>query len=74
MTDDDGSYAVFVAQDTDSQAIVVAHQGTDPEKFLSLLNDAEFGQVAMNSTLFPSAASTCPDISICRAIADVLVS
>lgn len=46
----------FIAQDPDSQTIVVAHQGTDPENLLSDLNDAEFAQVAMNSTRFPSAA------------------
>lgn len=48
---------VFVAQDPDSQTVVVAHEGTDPENLLSVTNDAEFKQVAMNSTLFPSAAS-----------------
>lgn len=48
----------FVATDPDSQTVVVAHQGTDPEKLLSIANDAEFKQVVMNSTLFPSAAST----------------
>lgn len=52
----DSTRAVFVAQDPDSQSIVVAHQGTDPEKFLSVLNDAKFAQVAMNTTLFTSAA------------------
>jgi hypothetical protein len=47
---------VFVAQDPDSQSIVVAHQGTDPEKILSIANDAKFIQVDMNSTIFPKAA------------------
>ncbi|KAJ3532827.1 hypothetical protein NM688_g7367 [Phlebia brevispora] len=47
----------FVASDPDSQSIVVAHQGTDPSNILSIANDIEFKQVAMNSTLFPSAAS-----------------
>ncbi|PSR74465.1 hypothetical protein PHLCEN_2v9812 [Hermanssonia centrifuga] len=46
----------FIAQDPDSQSIIVAHQGTDPEEILSVANDVEFKQVAMNSTLFPSAA------------------
>ncbi|GJE84676.1 lipase family protein [Phanerochaete sordida] len=46
----------FVAQDPDSQTIVVAHQGTDPTNLLSDLNDVEVAQVAMNSTRFPSAA------------------
>ncbi|KAI0339625.1 alpha/beta-hydrolase [Trametopsis cervina] len=47
----------FVAQDPDTQSIVVAHQGTDPDKLLSIANDVKFGQVAMNSTLFPSPAN-----------------
>jgi hypothetical protein len=50
-------YEVFIAQDPDSQSVVVAHQGTDPEELLSDANDVEIAQVAMNSTLFPSAAS-----------------
>lgn len=47
--------AVFVASDPDSQTIVVAHQGTDPKKVLSIANDIEFAQVAANTTLFPQA-------------------
>lgn len=48
----------FVATDPTTQSVVVAHQGTDPEKLLSIANDADIKQVAMNSTLFPSAAGT----------------
>ncbi|KAI0941021.1 hypothetical protein AcV7_003241 [Taiwanofungus camphoratus] len=47
----------FVAKDPQSQSIVVAHEGTDPTNLLSDLNDAEFAQVAINSTLFPQASS-----------------
>ena len=51
------SRAVYVATDPQTQSVVVAHEGTDPDKLLSIANDAEFAQVAMNATLFPSAAS-----------------
>ncbi|KIP12805.1 hypothetical protein PHLGIDRAFT_61329 [Phlebiopsis gigantea 11061_1 CR5-6] len=46
----------YVATDPQTQSVVVAHEGTDPDKLLSIANDAEFAQVAMNATLFPSAA------------------
>lgn len=47
----------FIGQHPDSQSVIVAHEGTDPEKILSIANDAKFAQVDMNSTLFPKAAS-----------------
>ncbi|KAM5540298.1 hypothetical protein V8D89_006117 [Ganoderma adspersum] len=54
---DDGAVpSFFVAQDVDKKTIVVAHQGTDPHKVLSIANDVEFTQVAANKTLFPQAA------------------
>lgn len=46
----------FVASDPQSQSIIVSHEGTDPTKFLSLLNDAKIAQVAMDSKRFPKAA------------------
>ncbi|CDO69232.1 hypothetical protein BN946_scf185042.g134 [Trametes cinnabarina] len=48
----------FIASDPDTQTIVVAHQGTDPHKILSIANDIEFGQVAANKTLFPQTNSS----------------
>jgi len=46
----------YVATDPSIQAIVVAHQGTDPQKLLSIANDVEIEHVAMNATLFPKSA------------------
>ncbi|KAG6862981.1 hypothetical protein C0993_000654 [Termitomyces sp. T159_Od127] len=43
----------FVAHDPSTQSIVVAHQGTDPKEFLSVLNDAEFPLVSLNASRFP---------------------
>nr|VWO96219.1 Acetylornithine/succinyldiaminopimelate aminotransferase (ACOAT) (DapATase) (Succinyldiaminopimelate transferase) (EC (EC [Ganoderma boninense] len=55
---DDGEIpSFFIAQDPDQQTIVVAHQGTDPHKVLSIANDVEFKQVDANTTLFPQAGS-----------------
>ena len=48
---------VFVAEDVDQKTVVVAHQGTDPKKVLSIANDVEFKQVSANKTLFPQAAN-----------------
>ncbi|KAH8091742.1 alpha/beta-hydrolase [Cristinia sonorae] len=54
---DDGEIPGFyVASDPTLQAIVVAHQGTDPTKLLSIANDAEIKHVTMNPQLFPTAA------------------
>ncbi len=47
---------VFIAEDPDKKTVVVAHQGTDPHKVLSIANDVQFTQVAANKTLFPQAA------------------
>jgi len=55
--DGDATPRFFIASDPQSQSVVVAHQGTDPTEFLSLLNDAEVAQVAMDSARFPQAAS-----------------
>ncbi|EIW63608.1 alpha/beta-hydrolase [Trametes versicolor FP-101664 SS1] len=53
---DDGAIpGFFIASDPDTQTIVVAHQGTDPNKVLSIANDVEFLQVGANTTLFPQA-------------------
>ena len=49
-------YTDYVAVDPTLQAVVVAHQGTDPKKLTSLANDAEIKHVAMNTTLFTSPA------------------
>ncbi|KAI8993878.1 alpha/beta-hydrolase [Trametes punicea] len=48
--------AIPFSSDPDSQTIVVAHQGTDPHKVLSVANDVEFTQVDANATLFPQAS------------------
>ncbi|KAI0762112.1 alpha/beta-hydrolase [Trametes elegans] len=51
---DDGAIpGFFVASDPESETIVVAHQGTEPKKVLSIANDLEFAQVEPNATLFP---------------------
>lgn len=47
----------YVASDPQSQSIVVVHEGTDPADLLSVLNDIEFSQVNLNSTLFPNAGN-----------------
>lgn len=57
--------ADFVATDPQTQSVIVAHEGTDPEELLSIANDAEIAQVAMNATLFPSAASACLSVPLC---------
>jgi len=47
----------YVAFDPTTSAVVVAHQGTDPQNLLSDLNDVEFALVDVNSTNFPKAPS-----------------
>jgi len=47
----------YVAFDPTTSAVVVAHQGTDPENFYSDVNDIEFALVDVNSTNFPKAPS-----------------
>ncbi|PCH36507.1 alpha/beta-hydrolase [Wolfiporia cocos MD-104 SS10] len=55
---DDGEIPFYyVASDPQTQTIVVAHEGTDPENFYSDLNDIKFSQVAINATRFPQAGS-----------------
>ncbi|KAF7342564.1 Lipase-3 domain-containing protein [Mycena sanguinolenta] len=46
----------FIAHDAEDQSLVVAHEGTDPDNILSLLNDAEFALVDVNTTAIPQAA------------------
>ncbi|KAK7685856.1 hypothetical protein QCA50_011203 [Cerrena zonata] len=43
----------FVATDPSTQSVVVAHQGTDPTKILSIANDVKFVQKDMDSKVFP---------------------
>jgi len=45
----------YVAFDPATSAVVVARQGTDPNNFLSDLNDLEFSLVDLNSNNFPNA-------------------
>ncbi|ESK95718.1 hypothetical protein Moror_12502 [Moniliophthora roreri MCA 2997] len=53
---DDGLVPMyFVAHDPASNTIVVAHQGTEPSNFLSVLNDAQFLLVDLNTTRFTAA-------------------
>jgi len=47
----------YVAFDPTTSAVVVAHQGTDPENFYSDLNDLEFALVDLNNANFPQAPS-----------------
>ncbi|KAJ7913227.1 alpha/beta-hydrolase [Mycena leptocephala] len=46
----------YIAHDKDEQSLVVAHEGTDAQSILSLLNDAEFSLAALNVSRFPSSA------------------
>ncbi|KAK0202293.1 alpha/beta-hydrolase, partial [Desarmillaria ectypa] len=46
----------IIAHDKLTNSIVVAHQGTDPENILSILNDAEFVPTPIDTEYFPSAA------------------
>ncbi|KAJ7018464.1 alpha/beta-hydrolase [Mycena alexandri] len=46
----------FIAHDTVDQSLVVAHEGTDPDNILSILNDAEFALVNVDTTRIPQAA------------------
>ncbi|KAJ7747181.1 alpha/beta-hydrolase [Mycena maculata] len=46
----------YIAYDAEDQGLVVAHEGTDPDNILSLLNDAEFALENINTTLVPTAA------------------
>ncbi|KAK0188335.1 Alpha/Beta hydrolase protein [Armillaria mellea] len=54
---DGGTVPRFViAHDKSTNSIVVAHQGTDPQNILSILNDAEFVLTPIDTEFFPSAA------------------
>ncbi|KAJ7867838.1 alpha/beta-hydrolase [Mycena leptocephala] len=46
----------YIAHDEDEQSLVIAHEGTDAQSILSLLNDAEFSLAALNVSRFPSSA------------------
>ncbi|KAJ7093495.1 alpha/beta-hydrolase [Mycena epipterygia] len=46
----------YIAHDANEQQLVVAHEGTDAQKLLSILNDAEFGLVPLNASRFPETA------------------
>ncbi|KAF5369800.1 hypothetical protein D9758_001176 [Tetrapyrgos nigripes] len=53
---DDGLVPMyFIAHDPSQDTIVVAHQGTEPENFLSVLNDVQFFLEDLNTTRFTSA-------------------
>ncbi|KAK0452773.1 alpha/beta-hydrolase [Desarmillaria tabescens] len=54
---DGGTIPKFViAHDKSTNSIVVAHQGTDPENILSILNDADLVLTPIDTESFPSAA------------------
>ncbi|KAJ7653405.1 alpha/beta-hydrolase [Mycena rosella] len=46
----------FIAHDAVDQSLVVAHEGTDPDNILSILNDAELLLEDIDTTRFPQAA------------------
>jgi len=46
----------YVAHDASDNSIAVAHQGTDSQSILSILNDVKFGLVDLNVTRFPDTA------------------
>ncbi|KIL66292.1 hypothetical protein M378DRAFT_124358 [Amanita muscaria Koide BX008] len=48
----------FVGYWSDQNSVVVAHEGTDPTKFLSLLTDANIAMATLDPTLFPGVPST----------------
>lgn len=50
-----GECVVFVATDPTIQSVVVAHQGTDPTKVLSVLNDAQFFPTDLDTKRFPNS-------------------
>jgi len=54
---DEGAIPLYyIAYSADDDALVVAHEGTDPQKLLSILNDAQFGLVPLNASRFPETA------------------
>jgi hypothetical protein len=46
----------YIAHEPTSNSIVLAHQGTEASNILSIVNDAEFGLVNINSTRFPNTS------------------
>ncbi|KAJ6459180.1 alpha/beta-hydrolase [Mycena vitilis] len=46
----------FIAQDSVDQSLVIAHEGTDPDNVLSILNDAEFILEDVDTARIPQAA------------------
>ncbi|KAJ7157706.1 alpha/beta-hydrolase [Mycena crocata] len=45
----------LIAHDTVDQSLVVAHEGTDPDNVLSILNDADFFLTAVDTARIPQA-------------------
>ncbi|KZP01504.1 alpha/beta-hydrolase [Calocera viscosa TUFC12733] len=56
--DDDDTPYYFIGYWPTENAAVVAHEGTDPTQFLSLLVDADFFLENLDSTLFPGLSSS----------------
>ncbi|KAJ7722133.1 Alpha/Beta hydrolase protein [Mycena maculata] len=54
---DDSIQDFFVGYWPSEDSIVVAHEGTDPTEFLSILTDVEFVPVPLDTTLFPGVSS-----------------
>lgn len=53
---DDGKVpGYFIATDPSTQSVVIAHQGTDPTKIMSIANDVKFIQKDMDAKFFPKA-------------------
>ncbi|KAG6814792.1 hypothetical protein H0H87_007413, partial [Tephrocybe sp. NHM501043] len=48
----------FVGYWPEQKTIVVAHEGTDPAKLVSLLTDANVLKVSLDRTLFPGVPGT----------------
>ncbi|KAI0047406.1 alpha/beta-hydrolase [Auriscalpium vulgare] len=57
----------FVAHDNTTNSVVVAHQGTDADNPLSVINDLKFLKSPINSTLFPNAGD---DVEVHRGFAE----
>ncbi|KZV71566.1 alpha/beta-hydrolase [Peniophora sp. CONT] len=56
--DGDGTQFWYVGYDPSLKEVIVAHQGTDPEKILSDLTDATFFLGELDSSLFPGISSS----------------
>ncbi|KAJ6468005.1 alpha/beta-hydrolase [Mycena vitilis] len=48
----------YIAHSAQDEALVVAHEGTDPTHLLSILNDVQLGLVPLNASRFPETAGT----------------